>query len=130
MPSNKIAKATAGLSLLLATGALLFLTLWPYAYRGEVWQDGKLVERTSASLIEENGWGILWALLLPVALSASGFLSALRPTRVAKVILWLSALAFVGFSIVSGFSIGLFYFPAALALLLAAMAHRQIETSA
>jgi hypothetical protein len=70
---------------------------------------------THATLIEVNGGGAVAALAFPV-------LVALTPLLVPRRSLRIGAAAVLGaFTFVSGFSIGLFYFPSAVAMLVAAV---------
>ena len=75
--------------------------------------------------MEANGLWVIWLLLVPVLLSGLPLL-ALRFTdsgqSLRKAILWLAGLALLASCAVAIFSIGLFYLPAALALLCAAAA--------
>ena len=122
MRRYRIVNAVAGVGLMLAVAALLFLALWTGAYQGEtVGLDGGEVQRSSASLIEENGARILWVLMIPVLLSAIGLLVSFRQTRGGSVALWVSAALLTVFSFVSVLSIGPFYLPATVALIAAAL---------
>ena len=117
-----VASALAGLSLLLAVAALLFLTFWTGYYEGEeVTADGAVVAKTSASLIEENGMDVLGLLAVPVVLSAMGFLASFSRARVGTIGLWTSAVLLVLFALVTGFTVGMFYLPAGFMLVLAAV---------
>ena len=121
MTRNRIAKGLAGVSLLLANAALLFLAFWPYSYKGTaVSTDGGVVDETSASLIEQNGMGVLVWLIIPVVLCLVAFLVTLSRIRGGKVIMWAMAVLLLLFGLVSILSIGAFYLPAALALIIAA----------
>jgi hypothetical protein len=112
----------AGSAFTLSLAAALFLALWPESYQGtSVTTDGRVVE-DSASLIEENGAQVLVWLLLPVAACLWAFLASLSGSTGAKLAMWLMALLLLLFAFVSILSIGAFYLPAALALLLAALA--------
>ena len=107
---------------MLSLAAALFLALWPEYYQGtSVTTDGRVVEY-SASLIEENGMDALLWLLLPVAACLWAFLASFSGTTSAKVAIWLMALLLLLFAWATILSIGAFYLPAALALLLAALA--------
>jgi hypothetical protein len=70
----------------------------------------------NASLIEENGVWVVGLLCIPVALAALGLYCSVSGRR---VLLWVSGLLLIGFVVVSGFTIGMWYVPAALALLIA-----------
>ena len=120
---NKVSQFLAGASVLLALGAALFLALWPYYYRGEsVSVDGRIIERTHASLIEENGLEVLPLLLLPMALCLSAWLLLFLKNQRTKALMWAAAILLLVFSFFTGLTVGAFYLPAALALLLAAIA--------
>ncbi len=79
--------------------------------------------RHTATLVEANGLWVLWLLLIPILLSGLAPL-AIRFTGTAqarrKALLWLAALALLAFCVVGIFSIGPFYLPSALALLVTA----------
>ena len=80
--------------------------------------------RVTATLIELNGWSVLPLLLVPVVLTALALMSV-RTTRVRlamrRVLSWVSAVLLLGFCAVGIFSIGLFYLPAAIALVVSAV---------
>jgi len=80
--------------------------------------------RTSASLIEVNGWQVLPILLVPAALTGLALLTVLLThtgqTR-RKVLLWVLAVLLLVFCVLASFSLGIFYVPSALALLLTAI---------
>ena len=119
------------LSHLLALTAFLWLALWPGFYQGEsavaVAPGGEPAEpvRTSASLIEIEGWGVLVILVAPVALSALGLLALMAKyhwsARRTRLLLWSSAVLLFVFCLVGSFSIGLFYVPASFTLIAAAV---------
>ncbi len=77
--------------------------------------------KTTATLIEVNGWGVLPILLVPAALTGLALLTVLRTnsgqTR-RRVLVWVPAVLLLGFCILGSFSIGIFYLPSALALVL------------
>jgi len=120
-----VASALAGLSLLLAVAALLFLTFWTGYYEGEeVTADGAVVAKTSASLIEENGMDVLGLLAVPVVIAAVGCATSFWRVTAGKVALWTSAVLLVLFALVTGLTVGMFYLPAGLTLVLAAVVAR------
>ena len=108
------------MGLALAVAAGVWLALDPHVYHGvsaAVLASGQVTTaRTSASLIEENGAWVIGLLCIPVALAALCLFCALRQRR---VLLWVGGLTLIGFVVVSGFTIGMFYAPAALAELVA-----------
>jgi hypothetical protein len=117
---NRPSVWAAAVAVVLAVAAGLWLALDPDFYQGvtsAVSSSGVVtVSHTSASLIEENGWWVVGLLCVPVALAGVGLYCALRERR---VFLWAAGLVLLGFVVVSGFTIGMWYVPAALALLVA-----------
>ncbi len=110
--------AAAGLVLAVAAG--VWLAVDPGLYQGvstSVSSSGVVTTTAeSASLVEKNGVWVVGLLCLPVALAGFGLYCAVRRRR---VLLWVSGLLLIGFVVASGFAIGLWYAPAALALLVA-----------
>ena len=111
----------AAIAVVLAAAAGLWLALDPDFYQGAtsaVSSSGVVTTTSSsASLIEANGWWVAGLLCVPVALAAFGMYCAVWGRR---VLLWAAGLVLIGFVVVSGFTIGMWYAPAALALLVAA----------
>ncbi|MGH2374892.1 MAG: hypothetical protein ACRDIC_15695 [bacterium] len=113
------------LATLLAGGASLLLVWLPlYATATNSYSigpDGGGVSTSSvgrATLLDVNGAGALVGLVLPLALAVASLL--VPGTRWVRVATGLSAAALVGFVVLSGFSIGLFYVPSAIAMVVAA----------
>ena len=82
-------------------------------------------ERTwmSSTLIAENGLHVVLLLLVPILLTALTLLGLrLQQTTMRKILLWSPAVVLLGFCFVAIASIGMFYLPTALALLVAAIA--------
>jgi len=80
--------------------------------------------RVTATLIQVSGLWVLLLLALPVVLSALALVSILLsdPGHArGKVTLWASALLLLAFCVVGSFSIGIFYLPAGLALVVSAL---------
>ena len=112
----------------LAWGAGLALALGPVYQGASVTAvapgepSGEVV-RNTATLVEVNGIWVIWLLLVPVLLTYVGLLAihfARYRRSMRQLLLWGSALALLGFCGVAIFSIGIFYLPALLVLLLAA----------
>ncbi len=107
-------------ALLLTVAAGVFLVFYP-AYQGVsggASSSGVVTSSSqSATLIAVNGFGIVVALCVPIALAALGLLAAARRRR---VLVWVPGAVLLGFVVLTGFTIGLFYLPAAIALLLSA----------
>ena len=108
-------------ALLLAVAAGSWLAFYPGSYQGvsvTASLSGEVVQRSEqASLLAENGMWALGLLAVPVALAGLGVLGAARSFR---FLLWSVAVVLLVFSVISGMTIGLFYLPAAIALLAAA----------
>jgi hypothetical protein len=99
------------------------LALWPCAYQGIEAQPapgGAVQERQlCATLVEANGVDVLGVLALPVLLAGVG-LVAVRTGR--RGILFTVMVALVAFCLLEFASVGLFYAPAAAALVIAVSA--------
>ena len=107
-------------SLLLALAAGVGLALWPCAYEGVEAQStpgGAGQERQlCATLVEMNGVDVLGVLALPVLLAGVG-LATVRAGR--RGILLTVTVALVAFCLLALASVGLYYAPAAVALVIA-----------
>jgi hypothetical protein len=108
-------------ALLLAVVAGLWLAFSPGFYQGvsvTASASGEVVRRSEqTSLLAVNGMWALGLLAVPVALAVLGVFGSARSYR---FLLWSLAVVLLVFSILSGMTIGLFYLPAAIALLVAA----------
>ncbi|GEM_PF-729803 len=131
----------------LAWTAFLFLALWPYTYRGV--ESGQSQSHVVApgtfprlpamtpspephtaykSLITENGIGVLGIIVVPVLITGVGLAASLHVDAWpwenawpwAKAALWATALLLLGLCILGALSIGTFYLPGAIALIVAA----------
>ncbi len=125
-----------------AWAALFFLALWPYSYQGvSAIPVNRNLESTAtlqrsespsslgqqdfnASLIDVNGPGVILALLIPVAITAVA-LNAVAFRRLNRGLrlgmLWGSTVLMLVFCVIALFSVGVFYVPAAIALIVAAI---------
>jgi hypothetical protein len=109
-------------SLLLALAAGLGLALWPCAYRGVEAAGGGAPERQFCeSLVEANGVSVFGVLALPVLLAGVGLVAVRRRRR---PILVAVMVALVVFCVLALASVGLFYLPAAVALVIAVVGWR------
>ncbi len=111
---------TAAAAWVLATTAAVGLGSWPCAYSGESISRspaGTVRRNTCASFVEVNGTHVLWVLAVPVALASLVFIAAWLG---AKTFGWAAATVLLLFSLTAGFSVGLFFLPAA-AIAIAAM---------
>src|SRR5215472_8729681 len=104
MKENPMAMNFTALSVALAIGAAVFLLTFPF-YSG---LDGSL------TLIEANGSWVLIPILLPVLVVALPLAFRRRVMRV------ISSLVLIVFCLISGYTIGLCYFPSVIAMVIAA----------
>jgi hypothetical protein len=103
---GKKARLTA-ISFALAAVAAVFLLVWP-VYPGF---DGR--RTTHATLLQVNGAWVIIPVTFPVMIA---FLPILLRKQAVRII---ATIIMGGFTIISGFSIGLFYLPTAIMMLLA-----------
>jgi hypothetical protein len=107
----------------IAVAATLWLVLWPCSYVGVTetpgGPDGTSArgERVCSSLIEVNGWWVVGLLSVPLFLSVVGFLAARG--RIRRLV-WGMAAVLLAFCIFGAFSVGLYYLPSVVALVVAA----------
>lgn len=119
---------SAGIAHVLAWVATLFMAFGPI-YQGvstTITTPGGVAEtvRTSETLLEANGLSALPLLVAPVMLTALAVAIVLTTrvkTPARRVSLWVAAVLLLGFCVVGLFTIGIFYFPAAVALVVAAV---------
>ncbi len=112
----------------LAWAVGLWLAFWP-TYSGVSVTPalpGSETTPFSDTLIGVNGLYVIWLLAVPVLLTGLALL-ALRTANTRRrvgrtILLWVPAVALLGFCAVAILSIGVFYLPAALSLLIAASA--------
>jgi len=108
----------------LAWAAGVLFAVWPI-YRGTSMAaspDGRsgTVTHTTETLIESDGWPAVMALLIPILLTGLALVLVYATSRwrlIRKTILWMLAVVSLGLCAVAILSIGFFYIPAALALL-------------
>lgn len=88
--------------------AAIFLLVWP-VYSGF---DGE--RSTHSTLIHVNGWWVIVPVLFPALIVLVPLLIRKQTVRI------VAAIVMGAFVLISGFSIGLFYLPAGIVMLLAA----------
>ena len=118
----RVTRIGAICSLLLASAAGLGLALWPCAYQGVEAAGGAPERQVCESLVEANGMSVLGVLVLPVLLAGLG-LVAVRGRYRGVLVVVLVALG--TFCVLGAGSVGLFYLPAAVALVIAVVGWRQ-----
>lgn len=124
MKKKRAAKivATAGLTWsVVMSMVLIFLPV----YSGTtVNSSGEQVTAMRATLIQVNGWWVLFLLAIPVLLTLAAALPIIRNPNlwgVRRAVVWIGATILLIFVVLAGFSIGFFYLPAALAVIAAAI---------
>jgi hypothetical protein len=115
----------------LAWLAFLFLIFWPNFYSGVSEtatapgeETAVVEERTSASLVEVNGYRIVFMLLIPVIVSGVALFSVYAEEKMGARIgftVWAAAITLMLFAGLGAITIGIFYLPGALTLLVAAV---------
>ena len=107
----------ASLAIAAATSATGLLTVIPVYASQSCTSSGGETRCTSSSstLLEETGPTLLLFLAIPILITVLGLVGTL--VRWPLFVRWLNAGVFVFLCIITGFSIGLFYIPAALLLL-------------
>jgi hypothetical protein len=127
MPT-RLTRISATASLLLALAVGVGLGLWPCAYQGieveaQPAPGGAVQQRQlCATLIQADGVDVLGVLTLPVLLAGVGLVTV-RAGR--RGILATMMVTLVAFCLLALASVGLFYLPAAAALVIAVVAWRQ-----
>jgi hypothetical protein len=116
-PGPSRTRAAATVAVALAAAATAWLLLWPCSYSGARSHPDGTTTQTCTSLVAVNGWRVAWLLAIPVAITALGLLSAIRGRRAITLTL---ALLMLASCVVAILSIGIFYLPSAVALLVAA----------
>ena len=81
------------------------------------------VTEYSSTFLEDQDPGAIWVLLFPVLLTVPALATVLfihKRRAIRSAMLWGPAIVLLGLCVLAGFSIGLYYMPAALALIVAA----------
>jgi hypothetical protein len=95
-----------------------------FAAFGPTYESCEMTSCRRESAVSVNGWWVLIVVALPVVVALASLVLDRRPVRiVAAVLLW-------AFSIITGFSVGLFFMPAALAMTIAAARSDPVPTAA
>jgi hypothetical protein len=112
----------------LAVAATFWLVLQPCAYVGVTETGGPIptTERVCASLLAVNGWWVLGLLSVPVALTTIGLLAAIR--RISWLV-WGIAAVLLGFCVIGAFSVGLYYMPSVVALVVTAVRVGRVQSA-
>jgi hypothetical protein len=109
-------RSAAGVAIVLATIASGWLAVWPCYYTGTT--SGPSGESTTcSSLIAENGTWVLSYLAIPIVLTVLAFVALVAQLR---AVMWTLAILLFVLCILAAWSIGLFFVPSAVAVLIAA----------
>src|SRR5688572_18916696 len=110
--STALAAGALGAALV-AAGVFVFVDV--YSSQSCVAESGQAPRciSSSATLIETNGAGVLALLAVPVALTAAVFAYTLLGGALARVVAWVATVVLGVGCILTGFSIGMFFLPAA-----------------
>jgi len=126
---HNAAVVSAGIAHVLALVVVLWFVFGP-VYRGGFvtpaapGAPANEPTKTTATLIEVNGWGVLPILLVPAALTGLALLTVLNTNAGQirrRVLVWVPAVLLLGFCILGSSSIGIVYLPSALALVLSSI---------
>lgn len=125
MTRIKISLAAAIIAHIFAWAATLFFLFWPI-YGGVSVSPGESgMSRVSGkTLLEVNGTWAAFLIILPIIFTAIGLIASLPGTTSPRLMLTLRWAAFalmLLFCVVGIYSLGIFYLPAALAVLVAAV---------
>ena len=114
----------ASCSLVLAVAAGLGLALWPCAYQEvEATSGGGPERQVCGSMVAVNGAGVLGVLAVPVLLAGVGLVAVTSRRRGVLVVVMV---ALVVFCVLALASVGVFYVPAAAALVIAVVGWRDL----
>jgi hypothetical protein len=117
-------RLAAVVAIVLATVAGVWLVVWPCLYTGVTSSPRGDDVHTCSSLIAENGAWVLALLAVPVVVTVLGFFAVVGRFR---AVTWALALLLFALCILAAFSIGLFYLPSAIALIVAAARHDRTQ---
>jgi len=122
----------ATLSLLAALAASGVLTFAPVYRSISCTADSNGAESArcisgSSTLVEENGTQVLVFLAIPVAIALLGLVSSVRPVRIPRFLEWTNVIVLLALVLLTGFSIGLLYLPAAILLLIAVLRNDRVN---
>jgi len=109
----------------LATIASAWLAAWQCFYTGAT-AGPRAESATCSSLIAENGTWVITYLAIPIILTSLAFFALVARLR---AVTWALAILLFGLCILAAWSIGLFYVPSAVALLVAAARMNRTRTS-
>jgi len=116
-----LATVLSGLAFLISIATTISLLNAPL-YRGfetSCTESGCETIETSQTLVEMNGSGVVYQLIVVILISSLPFLAAFARPAVQCPITWGAALIVLTYSIIGSLSIGLAFMPSAILLLIA-----------
>ena len=129
MNRARLAIASAALAHFLAWAVSLYFAFYPCVYEGTTvtTQTGITISESgcSGSLVTVNGLRVLLVLAVPVAITGLGLfamISNIVTYGVARILLWSSGISMALICLLGALSVGVLYIPAALAMIVAAIA--------
>ncbi len=129
MNRAKLGIASAALAHFLAWAVSLYFAFYPCVYEGTTvtTQTGITISESgcSGSLVTVNGLRVLLVLAVPVAITGLGLfamISNMVTYGVARILLWSSGISMALICLLGALSVGVLYIPAALAMIVAAIA--------
>ena len=129
MNRAKLGIASAVLAHFLAWAVSLYFALYPCVYDGATvtTQTGVTIRETgcAGSLVTVNGLRVLLVLAVPVAITGLGLfamISNVVTCGVARILLWASGISMALICLLGALSVGVLYIPAAIAMLVSAIA--------
>lgn len=121
--------ASAAIAHFLAWAVSLYFAFYPCVYQGSsvTTQTGVTIRESgcAGSLVTVNGLSVLLVLVVPIAITGLGLfatISKMVTYRVARILLWSTGISMPLVCVLGAFSIGVLYVPAALAMLVSAIA--------
>jgi hypothetical protein len=122
----------SGLAFLASIAATTYLLITPLYQHVEtiLTESGQETIQSTAGLVEVNGTRVVIQLLLVTLVSGVPLFVVLRRSTLQRSLMWMSALLLMAYSIAGIFTIGLAFMPAAILLLIAAIASLFIHKGA
>jgi hypothetical protein len=119
-------RLAAAVAIVLATIASVWLAVWPCFYAGTT-SGASRESTTCSSLIAENGTWVISYLAIPIVLTVVASLALVARLR---AVMWALAILLFALCILAAWSIGLFYVPSAVTLLIAAARMSRMRANA
>lgn len=129
MNRARLGIASVALAHFLAWAVSLYFAFYPCVYQGTTvtTQTGITISESgcSGSLVTVNGLRVLLVLAVPVAITGLGLfamISNIVTYGVTRILLWASGISMVLICLMGALSVGVLYIPAAIAMMVSAIA--------